>query len=169
MLVTLSVCAAAQDAAPSLRAEFLANYDDTTKKIISLAEAISAEKYGWRPAEGVRSVSEVFVHIAGANFMIPSAIGVKPPAGLSRDAEKTVTEKAKVVEMLKQSVQHARGAIGSALEGDPNKPTKVFGRQSTYAGAALLMISHLHEHLGQSIAYARSAGVAPPWSRGRGE
>ena len=166
-MVTLCICAAAQDAGPSLRSEFLANYDDTTKKIISLAEAIPAEKYGWRPADGVRSVSEVFVHIAGANFMIPTAVGVKPPAGLSRDAEKTVTDKAKVIEMLKQSVQHARGAIASALEGDPNKPTKIFGRQSTYGGASLLMISHLHEHLGQSIAYARSTGVAPPWSRGR--
>ena len=168
LLFALSACALAQETA-SLRSEFLANYDDTTKKIISLAEAIPADKFAWRPAPGVRSISEVFVHIAGANYMIPTTVGVKPPSGLSRDAEKTVTEKAKVVEMLKDSVQHARGAISAALEGDPNKATKVFGRQSTYEGASLLMISHLHEHMGQSIAYARSAGVVPPWSQPRGE
>lgn len=169
LIVACGMWATAQDTAPSLKSEFLRNYDDTTKKIISLAEAIPADKYSWRPAEGVRSVSEVFVHIAGANFMIPTTVGVKPPAGVDRNAEKTVTDKAKVVEMLRQSVEHARGAIGSALEGDPNRPTKVFGRDSSYGGASLLMISHLHEHLGQTIAYARSVGVAPPWSRGRGE
>jgi hypothetical protein len=69
----------------------------------------------------------------------------------------------------RQSVEDAWTAIGSALEGDPNTATKVFGRESTCAGASLLMISHLHNHLGEAIACARSIAVSPPWSRGRGE
>jgi uncharacterized damage-inducible protein DinB len=158
--------AQAQDSAKTLRSEFLANYDDVTKKIISLGEAIPQDKYTWRPAEGVRSVSEVLMHITGANFMIPQTVGVKMPAGLvSRDSEKTVTKKAEVLPLLRKSVDHTRSAISGALEGDPNKATKVFGRESTYAGASLLMLSHLHEHLGQLIAYARSVDVAPPWSQ----
>jgi len=34
-------------------------------------------------------------------------------------------------------------------------------RRAMWIGAT----THLHEHLGQLIAYARSNGVVPPWSR----
>src|SRR6266545_3794657 len=54
--------------APGFRADALAQLDDVGKKIVDLAQAVPAEKYGWRPAEGVRSVSEVYMHIAGANY-----------------------------------------------------------------------------------------------------
>jgi uncharacterized damage-inducible protein DinB len=160
-LLVAASCAFGFDA----QSDLLANLADTEKKIVSLAEAVPAEKYIWRPAEGVRSISEVFMHIAGANYTIPSALGVKPPAGLSRDMEKTVTDKAKVVEQLKQSFAHVRQAISSTT--DDAKATKLFGRDSTNGGVKLLIITHLHEHLGQSIAYARMNKVTPPWSAGR--
>jgi uncharacterized damage-inducible protein DinB len=159
-----------QESARTIRSEFLTNFDNVTKKIISLAEAIPEEKYAWRPAQGVRSVSEVFMHITGANLFIPTMLGVKMPTGLvTRDSEKTVTNKAEVIPLIRKSVDHSRTAISDALQGDVNKPTKVFGRESTYGGASLLIVSHLHEHLGQLIAYARSVGVTPPWSQGRSE
>jgi uncharacterized damage-inducible protein DinB len=163
LLCAASVCAFGQ-AAKGIQGDILSNFDDTQKKIISLAEAVPAEKYTWRPAEGVRSISEVYMHIAGANYMIPAGLGVKPPAGLTRDMEKTVTDKAKVIDHLKKSFEHAR----KVLEGteDLNKPTKLFGRDNTYGGVELLIVTHLHEHLGQSIAYARMNKVTPPWSGG---
>lgn len=148
-----------------MKSDILANFDDTQKKIISLAEAVPADKYAWRPSEGVRSISEVYMHISGANYMIPAGLGVKPPAGLTRDMEKTVTEKAKVMEHLRQSFEHARKVLDGVE--DMSKPTKLFGRDNTYGGVALLIVTHLHEHLGQSIAYARSNKVTPPWSAGR--
>lgn len=161
LLLAVSACAFGFDA----KSELLANFDDTQKKILALAEAIPAEKYAWRPAEGVRSVSEVFMHIAGANYMIPSALGAKPPSGISRDMEKTVTAKPKVLEHLKQSFPHVRGAIAGVE--DPAKATKLFGRESTSGNVQLLILTHLHEHLGQAIAYARMNDIAPPWSAGR--
>lgn len=161
LFLAVSACSFGQ----GLKSDILANFDDTQKKIVSLAEAVPADKYGWRPAEGVRSISEVFMHIAGANYMIPSALGVKPPAGISRDMEKTVTDKAKVVAELKQSFEHVRKALAEAE--DMSKATKLFGRDSTYGGVQLLIVTHLHEHLGQSIAYARMNKVTPPWSAGR--
>lgn len=148
-----------------VKADLLANFDDTQKKIVSLAEAVPEEKYSWRPAEGVRSISEVYMHIAGANYMIPAGLGVKPPAGIGRDMEKSVTEKAKVVEELKKSFAHTRSVLADL--DDLSKPTKLFGRDNTYGGVALLIVTHLHEHLGQSIAYARSNKVTPPWSAAR--
>jgi len=87
---------------------------------------------------------------------------------LTRDSEKTVTAKDQVVPMLKRAIQHSREAISTAME-TPDKPTKLFGKDSTNAGVALLIITHMHEHLGQSIAYARSVKVTPPWSAGTSE
>src|SRR6185437_17079899 len=70
-----------------------------SQQLIALAEAIPADKYSWRPAPGVRSVSEVFMHIALANFELLSFTGPKPPADLtSNDLEKTVTKKADVIQ-----------------------------------------------------------------------
>ena len=157
-MFVISVCAFGQ----GLTKELLANFDDTQKKIVSLAEAVPAEKYSWRPSAGVRSISEVYMHIVGANYLITSALGAKPPANLDRNMEKTVTQKEKVVEMLKQSSEHARKALAEA---DPAKSVKLFGREMTGGAVQLIVVTHLHEHLGQSIAYARSNNVTPPWSQ----
>lgn len=162
-LCAVSACAFGQS--PGVQSDILANLEATQKKVVSLAEAIPADKYTWRPAEGVRSISEVFMHIAGANYMIPSALGVKSPGTVTPGMEKSVTDKAKVVEHLKESFGHVK----KALEGvdDLSKATKLFGRDNTYGGVEILIISHLHEHLGQAIAYARMNKVTPPWSAGR--
>src|SRR6201989_3613166 len=72
-----------------------------SRQLIALAEAIPAEKYSWRPATGVRSVSEVFMHIAIANFWLLSVTGPKMPAEItSEKMEKTVTRKADVISWL---------------------------------------------------------------------
>ena len=156
--------AAAQEAPAGFRGEVLADLAALEKKLVGLAEVTPQEKYSWRPGPGVRSISEVFMHVAGANFFIPGAIGVKPPAGLTRDIEKTVTEKAKVIETLKQSFAHVRQAITDTPDADLDKSIKLFGRPSTTRAAISAMATHTHEHLGQSIAYARTNGVKPPWS-----
>ncbi len=106
----ISTRPAAAPAAPAsgFRADFLVQFDTVGKQIVDLAEAVPADKYGWRPAPGVRSISEVYMHIVGGNSYIPSFIGVKPMEGIERGMEKSVTEKARVVELLKKSMAHAR-------------------------------------------------------------
>jgi uncharacterized damage-inducible protein DinB len=148
-----------------VHADLLKNLDDTQKKIVSLAEAIPADKYTWRPGEGVRSISEVFMHIAGANYMIPSALGAAPPAGITPDMEKKVTDKAEVMKRLTDSFAHLQKAMESAP--DLEKKATLFGRDNTTGGVEVLIVTHLHEHLGQAIAYARMNKVSPPWSAGR--
>lgn len=175
LLACSAVAALAQDkpapampAAPTsgFRAEFLRQLDDVEKKIVDLAQATPEEKYAWRPAEGVRSVSEVYMHIAGANFFLSRILGVQPPAGFSREMEK-ISDKAKVVETLKQSFGHVRQAALNTADADLDKAVKLFGRDSTNREALLVIAMHGHEHLGQAIAYARMNGIAPPWSAGR--
>lgn len=147
------------------RSEFLQQVDDLEKKLVGLAEATPAEKFGWRPAAGVRSISEVYMHVAAGNFMIPRTMGVQPPEGIQpRELEK-IADKAKVVETLKQSIQHVRQAAMGKADADLDTPIKIFGQDSTVRGVMFLLASHMHEHLGQSIAYARMNGVKPPWSR----
>ena len=150
-----------------LRADFLRTLDEVEKKLVGLAESTPQDKLTFRPAEGIRSTSEVLMHVGGANYFLPKFIGIKPPEGLSRDAEKTVTDKAKVVAFLKASFDHLRKGVETLPEADYAKPIKLFGHDSTVQSALFLMANHLHEHLGQAIGYARMSGVTPPWSKGK--
>jgi uncharacterized damage-inducible protein DinB len=157
----------AKAAGGDVRGEILRQVEDAEKKLIALAEAMPAEKYGWRPAEKIRSVGEVFMHVAGGNYFLPTFWNVKVPEGTNpREFEKSGADKAKVLATMKASFEHARNAIKSAPEADLAKVIKLFGNDATIRQAMMVVANHNHEHLGQSIAYARMNGVAPPWSAG---
>ncbi|HLK22293.1 MAG TPA: DinB family protein [Bryobacteraceae bacterium] len=162
--VSLMAQATPAKVVPGFRGLFLKQLDDVQSKVVGLAEAVPQEKYTWRPAEGVRSIAEVFGHIASANYGLPTFIGVKPPATFNRAIAKE-TDKAKLVEALKASFEHLRKIVEDMPDADLEKPTKLFGQDTTYEGVLFLTANHMHEHLGQSIAYARSNGVTPPWSK----
>jgi uncharacterized damage-inducible protein DinB len=148
------------------RAEFLGLLDDVQKKILTLADAVPADKYSWRPAPGVRSVGEVYMHLASANFFFPTLWGVKPPADIDvPNLEKQGGDKAKVAAALQASFAHVRQVVSSTSDADLDKPVSLFGHPGTVRMAMSIMGNHMHEHLGQSIAYARSNGVVPPWSQ----
>lgn len=145
------------------RADMLAQFDDAAGKISQLADAIGQDKYGWRPS-GARSVSEVLMHVVGGNYYLLTFAGVQPSKQLARDAEKTITDKAQIAAELKASYDHVRAAIAKASDADLDKPATMFGRQTTVRNVYLTTVTHMHEHLGQLIAYARTNGVVPPWS-----
>jgi uncharacterized damage-inducible protein DinB len=147
---------------PGFRGEFFANLDEVEQKILQLAEATPADKFAWHPAGDVRSVSEVYMHIAGWNYYLASFLGVRPP-GNKADIEKTITTKAAVIAELRRSFAHVRNAAGAVKNLETG--VKMMGKQTTHRDVLVTMLSHLHEHLGQSIAYARMNGVTPPWSR----
>ncbi len=146
------------------RAEILDNLSDIEKKLEDLAGAVPADKFSWRPGEGVRSVGQVYVHIVGSNYFFMSFLGVKPPVKLSRNMEDSITTKDQIIPMLKPSFDHVRATITKLSDKDLDKETKMFGNPATYRAVLLTEISHLHEHLGQSIAYARMNNVVPPWT-----
>lgn len=159
----------AQATSSDLQAELIAQLDDAGDKLIQLAEAIPQDKYSWRPGEGVRSVSEVLMHVAGGNYYLPTFAGVEAPAELSRDMETTVTDKAEVIAALKRSLEHVRTNLRSAQGADLEKPAEMFGRGTTCRNVYITTVTHAHEHLGQLIAYARTNSVVPPWSAGGGD
>ena len=156
----------APSAAPAsgFRAEFLEGIAYYEQRYTRLAEAMPAEKYIWRPAEGVRSVGEVFTHITAANYGVARALGTALPSGVDLKAIQALSsDKPKVLQAMKESFAHLRNAT-LALNDDADKPQKMFGRQSTLRGSFMIIIGHFGEHLGQSIAYARVNGVVPPWT-----
>jgi uncharacterized damage-inducible protein DinB len=151
--------------AGALKQEMTTSLDDATGKLIELAQAMPQKKYTWRPSKDVRSVSEVFLHVTTANYLYPSMEGV--PTGVDWDfknLEKSTTDKAKIVEMLKASAAHAKAAINSMTDADFDAPVTIFGTKMTKRMGLIEMLAHNHEHLGQSIAYARMNGVVPPWT-----
>lgn len=136
-----------------------------SQQLIALAEAIPAEKYSWRPAPGVRSVSEVYMHIALANFYLLSVTGPKMPADMKPDLGKTVTKKAEVIEWLKRSLVAVKTARAQLKPGDLGRKVKIEGKTVTVDGMYLRIIIHDNEHMGQLVAYARMNGIVPPWSK----
>ena len=147
------------------RAEFLEEIAYYEQRYTKLAEAMPAEKYGWRPGEGVRSVGEVYAHIVAANYGVARALGTQPPAGLDmKSVMSLANDKPKLMQALKDSFAHFRGAILALSDADADKPQKMFNRQTTVRGAFMMIDRHWGEHLGQSIAYARINGVVPPWT-----
>jgi uncharacterized damage-inducible protein DinB len=158
--------AAADAPTTGYRAEFLRELADLETKYVRLAEQMPADKYTWRPAEGVRSVGEVFLHMAQANFGLTRRIGTPAPADFSPQGyEKSTTDKAKIVDALKSSFAHMRGAAIKAADADADKTMPWFGGATITQRAFLVfVVRHAGEHLGQSIAYARVNGIVPPWT-----
>lgn len=136
-----------------------------SRQLIALAEAIPADKYSWRPAPGVRSVSEVFMHIAIANFYLLSVTGPKMPADLKQEMEKSVITKADVIGWLKRSLDAVKTARTQLKPADFQRKVKIGSKEVTVDGMYLRIIIHDNEHMGQLVAYARMNGIAPPWSQ----
>ena len=140
-----------------------------SRQLTALADAIPAEKYSWRPAPGVRSVSEVFMHVVLANYYLVSVTGPKMPAGLKDEMEKTVTDKAQVTDWLRKSLDYVKTERAKLKPDEFARKVKIADRIATLDGMYLRVIIHENEHMGQLIAYARTMGVTPPWSKAGAE
>jgi uncharacterized damage-inducible protein DinB len=167
LVALATVPVAAQQASPpaGLRGEILAQFDEAAGKLEQLADAIPQDKFIWRPATGVRSVSEVLLHVAGSSQFMLGGVGVPSTLKGENDLEHTTTDKAQVIAKLKEVNAAVRTALQALPDPDLDKTTRIYGQDMTYRAVYLMLESHVHEHLGQMIAYARSNGVVPPWSR----
>jgi uncharacterized damage-inducible protein DinB len=158
----------AQDGEPrmpaTLQEGLLARFDEAAGKMVQLAEAIPANKYGWHPAPKVRTVSQVLVHVGMANYYTIEGAGRTSPVKLREDEETTFAAKPAVIQFLKQSNAHMRSVLSGLQPADLAQPVTMFGQQTTAGNAYLFGVTHLHEHLGQLVSYARANGVVPPWS-----
>jgi hypothetical protein len=166
--LVLTSPAAAQQAAPAasptVAAALASDVGSLSDKFTGLAKAM-AGKYDWRPGQGVRSVGDVFNLIVMENKMLTGVLTGAPGPGGPRPAP--MTDPAELQEALKSSYAALQQALAGLSESDLKAPVKMFGRDTTKQGAAFMLLFDQHEHLGQSIAYARTNSVVPPWSQGK--
>jgi hypothetical protein len=160
-----------RDAAVEVRMRFLSDLDTLQSKFLALAEAFPAEKYSWRPAPGVRSVGEAFMHVASEYYVYtPMAYGATPSPVVGRGREafqkfEASSSKAEVLKHLKEGFAYTRQALSGIEAGQLGGTRKLFGGDRTIIETSFVMSGDLHEHLGQLIGYARMNGVKPPWSK----
>ena len=137
-----------------------------SQQLVALAEATPADKFSWRPAPGVRSTSEVFMHIVGANFyLLSKAGGPKLPDDYNEGMDKSITSKSEVIAWLKRSLEVVKQARAKATPADLQRKVHIADRDATPDGIYLRILIHANEHMGQLVAYARMTGVTPPWSQ----
>lgn len=147
------------------QAEFLAELTVSEDHLIRLAEAIPDSLYAWIPAPGVRSVSEVLLHVAGSNFNLPRVLGIAQAEGMVGSGyDRSMVPKAEVLAALVASFRFLRAAIEKLTLADAGKRIPWFDGETTYRGVLYFMARHTGEHTGQLIAYARVNGIVPPWS-----
>ncbi len=136
-----------------------------SQQLIALAEATPADKFAWRPAAGVRSTSEVYMHIVMTNYYLLEMMGQKRPADLKDGSTKTITSKPEVVAWLKRSMDAVNRAHHAESPADLQRKVHIIDRDATVDATYLRILIHSNEHMGQLVAYARMTGVTPPWAQ----
>jgi len=152
--------------------EFIGQTEFIQGRLGQLAEAMPEATFGWRPTEGVRSVSEVYLHAAFANYIcvtvsggtVPEDVGFVMDFSKANDWDTQTTDKAAVIEKLNESFDILKKRIAELTQEDLDREVEVFGMTMSVRNFMISMIAHSHEHLGQGIAYARMNDVIPPWS-----
>lgn len=157
-------------APPDFLEEFDGQFGASARKLVALAEAMPESSYDWSPGEGVASVARVYMHIARYNYMYPHEnMGREtpvPPSEYRRwEDEAGDMDKEEVVRILAESMDYVRSVADEMGADAVDEPTTLYGRQVGEWAVLFQLIAHMNEHLGQSIAYARTNGVVPPWSR----
>lgn len=133
-------------------------------QITALANAFTEEQYDWRPAEGVRSVGEVILHTASANYFLVSMLGFAIPSDVDMAGMEKIKGKQQILDALNKSFAYASEKIAAVKTEDFNKEIDLGFNKLTTVATMMVVLEHTGEHKGQLIAYARSNGITPPWS-----
>ena len=162
-------------ATAALANDLLQDLGQLEKKTMALVRAIPADKWNWRPSEGARSVGEVLLHVAADNYLLPAALGYTPDpsTGIKGDDYKTAQafesrklDRDATIAELEKSFAFLRASLTATTQEKLGSEVSLFGQKFSGQQTWILTATHLHEHLGQLIAYARANNVTPPWSQG---
>lgn len=159
--------AAADHTAPSydMKAQSLLDLEGVQKKFVALANAFPADKFTWRPSADSRSFAEVLLHVAGERYTILALMGATPPSDFDQKTfEKQTTDKERIVAELNRSWDFAQKTINGMNNADFAKLLPKLGPQANAGDVVYILVADAHEHLGQSVAYARMNGIVPPWT-----
>jgi hypothetical protein len=172
LLVSLSLPLGAQTRA-GVAGELAKDLAEVEKKTVGLAKALPEAAWKWTPGPGARNTGEVFMHVAADNYFMPAAQGVSTPAeiGITKEYktaaawEKKALNRDQTIAELEKSFAFLKKALADVPDAKFDAPVEIFGEKTTTRGVWLITLTHLHEHLGQLIAYSRGNKVTPPWSK----
>ena len=157
---------------PAAGADLSLPLHDLEAHVMALAKAVPEDKYPWKPAAGVRSFQQVFLHIAYGNQLLlnialnsPQADALQKQVEENSKSEDAPVTKDKVIEILAQSFTAIHRALDRARANTLTRSVDFFGTPATANGVLMNLETHIAEHLGQAIAYSRMNGIVPPWSQ----
>lgn len=136
------------------------------KEFVDAAEAMPADKYGFRPSvaggefKDVRTFAQEVKHVTEANYSFFHDPDV-PLKASDRDAIEKLTSKDDIVKALKDSFAVAHKYVAGITDENAFVTTK----NGTRAGQAAFGIAHFMDHYGQICVYLRMNGIIPPASR----
>jgi uncharacterized damage-inducible protein DinB len=138
---------------------------DVVKGYISKAAAqVPEDKYKYQPTKDVRTMGQLFGHIADASVTIcATAAGTKPAAG---GAEKLAT-KAELQKAVADAFAACDRALAAITTANANETVDLFGMKHSRIGAIAFNSAHLFEHYGNIVTYMRLNGMVPPSSGGK--
>ena len=147
----------------------------TEKVIVSAADAMPADKYGFAPTDGefkgVRTFGQMVKHLSATNYILAAAaLGEEPPADAGDElGPAAVRTKVDILNYLKGSFAYldkATEAIGQKnmpVKSSPISPLK--STEATQLALVMESLAHAFDHYGQMVEYLRMNGVVPPASR----
>jgi uncharacterized damage-inducible protein DinB len=157
--------------APAAAADVLFSLNTAESEVMQLAKAVPEEKYNWRPAPGVRTFQQVFLHIAYANHLILNIAEGSDEGEIKKmiedndKGEQQPISKEKTLAALTASFAEAHKYLDEVRAQALAHDADFFGQKTTRRGILIFLDTHMGEHLGQAIAYARMNGIVPPWSK----
>ena len=171
-IVTLALPLGAQTR-EGIAGDLLRDITQVENKVLGLAKAMPEAAWSWTPGPGVRSTQEVFLHIASDNYFMPTMVGASAPAETKITSnydtaaafEKQKMTRDQVMAELTKSFAFLKTSLSNTPDAKMDAQVEMFGQKASTRRVWVMTTTHLHEHLGQLIAYARSNKVTPPWSK----
>jgi uncharacterized damage-inducible protein DinB len=173
-VVSAALVLAADKPAPSVGALIDQDIRMVEREVVSLAEAMPADKYDFAPTQGAfqgtRTFAQQMSHIAAVNYMVAAgALGEKNPSekGEKENGPASVKGKEAIVKYLKDSYAYAHKAAAAMTTANATEMMpSPFGDGKNPRMATLAVVTwHSFDHYGQAVVYARMNGVVPPASR----
>lgn len=164
-----SACAPAAPPAPAVTldstvASVRAMHDTVTGYVLKAAAMVPEDKYSYQPTPEVRTMGQLFGHIANASAMFCStATGTAAPE--APDAEKLAT-KAEIEAALNAAVTFCNNAFAGVTSDNGSEEVDLFGTMHSRVGALAFNNAHNFEHYGNIVTYMRMNGMVPPSSGG---
>jgi uncharacterized damage-inducible protein DinB len=141
------------------------------QSVVSIADAMPAEKYDFKPEDGafkdVRTFGEQLKHVACSNFAFFNEIEKKtPPEHCETGGPSPAKSKAEVVAYLRESFTYAKSVLAAMTTANALDPAGgPYGGHSTRLGLTTLAVWHASDHYGQLVIYLRMNGLVPPASQ----